>query len=688
MAEPIGALRGELSLSAAQFEQDIKAARSALRREAAGMETAMKSFQARTDFAIRSLANFSVIAAGAATAAFGFSKVAISAADNIAKTADKVGVTTDELQKYRFAAELSGVATTVMDTALQRLARRTGEAAQGTGVLVKLFEQYGIAATDAEGNARSTADVFRDIAEAMQNAGSEQERLRIAVAAFDTEGAGLVNMLRNGTAGLDQMTSRADQLGIVIDSALVRKAEVANDRMTELQYVMRANASVMALEMMPAVEALAEAMTSPRMLEGIGSLSEGFAHLISIMAEYNRAIVALVSGGLAAKLPVPPWFKLLVGAGTAIGVYAMMEPEAQKLNDALANQIAEVERLEHAWRQTADPEIARGIHEQMMAAVEAAAETRRQLRALEDGAPEPGRPAMPSFEMPSFEPPSIPGLGAGADNAAADRMQREEDMRKAAIERELEAIRESLMTREELETQAQERRLETLRAGLEAGILTEQEFGELRLETELATMDRLAELRDQQLEDERRIADERMQIQQQAEDFIRNQKLQTATLAANLLQTMAGKSRAAALAALALNKAVAVANIVITTAQAAAAALAPPPLGLGPVAGAPLAAQMKAFGAAQIGLVLATGLAQAAAGSTGASTTAGGSGGSGAAAASSGVGPSGIGRGGVVEVRLDSRRSRYTAEEVKDIAEQLVELIGDGFDAREIRVRS
>lgn len=53
--------------------------------------------------------------------------------DSTAKFARMIGVSTESLVGLRHAASLSGVAANTFDTALQRMTRRTAEAAQGTG---------------------------------------------------------------------------------------------------------------------------------------------------------------------------------------------------------------------------------------------------------------------------------------------------------------------------------------------------------------------------------------------------------------------------------------------------------------------------------------------------------------------------------------------------------------------------
>ena len=57
-------------------------------------------------------------------------KSSLNATDSLAKTAAKIGTTTEALSALRYAADLTGVETRTMDMALQRFTRRTAEAAK------------------------------------------------------------------------------------------------------------------------------------------------------------------------------------------------------------------------------------------------------------------------------------------------------------------------------------------------------------------------------------------------------------------------------------------------------------------------------------------------------------------------------------------------------------------------------
>src|SRR5690606_3378196 len=72
-------------------------------------------------------------------------------ADALANTADRLSLNVEALQELRFAASQYSIQSGTVDMALQRLTRRLGEAAQGSGTLLKTLEQYNIAAVDAEG---------------------------------------------------------------------------------------------------------------------------------------------------------------------------------------------------------------------------------------------------------------------------------------------------------------------------------------------------------------------------------------------------------------------------------------------------------------------------------------------------------------------------------------------------------
>ena len=154
-------------------------------------------------------------------------KSSINATDALAKTASKIGTTTEALSALRYAANLSGVETNTLDMAMQRFTRRLSEAVKGTG------EAKG-ALQELELNARDLARLPLDqrmavLADAFGNVSSETDKLRLAFKLFDSEGVALVNMLNNGSDGLQAMFKDAEALGIVMSGTAAKGVEQASD---------------------------------------------------------------------------------------------------------------------------------------------------------------------------------------------------------------------------------------------------------------------------------------------------------------------------------------------------------------------------------------------------------------------------------------------------------------------------
>lgn len=187
----------------------------------------------------------------------------VQEADGIGKAADRIGLTTTALQELRYAGELAGVSSNALEMSMQRFSRRIGEAANGTGQLKDVLEANGIAIRDTEGNIRPLMDLLDDYAGLIQNAESEQEQLTLAVKAFDSEGAVMVNMLRDGSRALRETRQEANDLGGVLEEDLVRSAEEVNDRFSRLATTIGTTLKRSILEVVDAFDQLTRAAEAP-----------------------------------------------------------------------------------------------------------------------------------------------------------------------------------------------------------------------------------------------------------------------------------------------------------------------------------------------------------------------------------------------------------------------------------------
>lgn len=197
--------------------------------------------------------------AGTVSAAMiAMTKSSLESIDALAKTADKIGATTEALRGLQHAGELTGVSTDTMNMALQRLTRRVAEAAKGTGEAVGAIEELGL---DAEKLNKLPVDAkMQAIADAMQGVESQSDRVRLAMKLFDSEGVALVNTLGQGGDGLRKMAEEADHLGITLDRVDAAKIEAANDSISRTKGVFEGLSNQLAVAFSPLITEVATNM--------------------------------------------------------------------------------------------------------------------------------------------------------------------------------------------------------------------------------------------------------------------------------------------------------------------------------------------------------------------------------------------------------------------------------------------
>jgi hypothetical protein len=221
----IGKLVVTLGANSAQLMSELKKTKKHTRDWSSDMKSVAK-------FSAASFAAVSVAAGGAAVGVIALVEANSDAIDSLGKTADKLGVTTEALQILRYQGELTGVAISTTDMALQRMTRRTAEAAQGTGEAKDAIKELGL---NAEELARLSPDQqFYAIAEAMKEVESQGDRVRLAMKLFDSEGVALVNTL---VSDLDAAEQKFESLGATITRQQVAMVEGYNDAKKDLDYL-------------------------------------------------------------------------------------------------------------------------------------------------------------------------------------------------------------------------------------------------------------------------------------------------------------------------------------------------------------------------------------------------------------------------------------------------------------------
>lgn len=284
-----------------KFETDTQRASRNFQREMRQMERRAAYFGRRLALALSPVALVAI------------TKKSIDFADSIGKTADKLGFGIEAFQEYRFAASQASISTQTFDMAIQRFTRRMAEAKEGTGEARNVVKELGLQLTDGEGRLRRTEDLLGQVADAFQKGVDPADRLRIAQKLFDSEGVVMVNMLREGAAGLERFRQQARDTGAVLREDLVRDAEQAANKMDEFHRVAQVRIAAVVTENADSIIALTEALIG--FLAIIGKATQGWRDWLSAQgvietdgADQILARMGEIQRELGELRDMDPWF--------------------------------------------------------------------------------------------------------------------------------------------------------------------------------------------------------------------------------------------------------------------------------------------------------------------------------------------------------------------------------------------
>lgn len=238
-----------------------------------------------------------VAAAGAIGAAMVRSQM--QTIDALAKTADRLGLTTEALAGLQRSAELSGVGANTLNMALQRMTRRVSEAAQGTGEAQKALKELGL---DAQYLATLSPDEqFRRISDAMAGVAEQGDKVRLSMRLFDSEGVKLVNTLAMGSEAMLEQQRVAERLGTALNRTDASKVEAANDAISTAGDALEGVVNKVTVALAPAIEDIASrfsdsALEANGFGETIDSVIRGAIRVVGVFADGLHGIRVVFKG--------------------------------------------------------------------------------------------------------------------------------------------------------------------------------------------------------------------------------------------------------------------------------------------------------------------------------------------------------------------------------------------------------
>jgi len=350
--------------------------------------------------------------------------------DRIAKTARNIAISAEFLQEFRGAGELAGNTVQDIDDALRRFNRRLGLfISDGSGPAAKSVEQLGLNLRNAQGQFIGTEAALDQTIDAIAGLPSVAEQAAAASQLFgDDAGPKLVNLLSQGTEGVDELREKIRETGGVMSDEAVSASERYADATLILSQQFRGLTVQIFEGLLPGLTSTLEAMgqTSEEASE-LAGFGEGLATSLNVVI---RALIIVRESALAVAEVVLGLGVTVVGAfrqiiapiegtirGLAEASQQLVEGEFKAAADAVRGIGGEISAAFNDAQKQTD----RGlgfIGDSIEKRVSNAIEGVNRIAAALDQVPESAERAGESVE--DGVTPAVETLGESAAAAAAD----------------------------------------------------------------------------------------------------------------------------------------------------------------------------------------------------------------------------------------------------------------------------
>lgn len=270
-----GSIVIDLLMRTGSFETDSKRAEKRLKEFKKEAEQAGKAIGAGL--------------AVAATALAALTWQSIQMADQLDEMSMRLGISTETLSGWGYAAKMSGTDLESLSGAIPKLSKNLAAAADEGSKAGQLFKALGIDVKDASGNLRDVEDVLPEIADRFKTLKNDTTEAALAQELFGKSGANMLEFLNRGSEGIAELSDRAAELGLIISGDTAQAATEFMDSIEDLKAITAAFGLDIAEILLPHLQDLVDWLVQSQRegkllgfeIEDLGSTVDYFAGELS-----------------------------------------------------------------------------------------------------------------------------------------------------------------------------------------------------------------------------------------------------------------------------------------------------------------------------------------------------------------------------------------------------------------------
>lgn len=224
-----------------------------------------------------------------------FAKASAKIADDFGELAESMGLSTDQFQAFRAAAEQGGVGAEGFTTAFTKFNRAVGDAGLGVKTAIEKFTDLGVHIVDMKGKLIPTADAAGDVANAILEMDDKSKQAAATLSLFGRGSAKMINVLKDLAAGASEVSARMASRGGIVSPEDIKKLDDFNDKIALTSRILEAQAATAFANLIPNIDGV---------LDKMEALGQKFVKLSEVMAPSgggSTGIRAAFGGGVFTK---------------------------------------------------------------------------------------------------------------------------------------------------------------------------------------------------------------------------------------------------------------------------------------------------------------------------------------------------------------------------------------------------
>lgn len=289
----------------------------------------------------------------------GFQRI-IDSMDELGKDAQKIGIAVDELQRIRYAADLSGVSAEDLNKAMVKLSQAMSNLDDKGNKAAGVLRKFGVTqADDAITAMKKFADGINRMPEGFQKTADAADLFGKAV------GTKMIPMLNAGGDAFVAMTKEAESFGGIISGKTAKQAEEFNDNVSRLARTAAGIGAQLTAGMLPALVAISEALknaakdgdgfetTGQKMGERIVTLANLGLRFTAVLQSMGVVLGSIAEAGISG-----------IWSDTRKRIDAQMNTDLDNIEKTLQRRLKEIkegwERAKAAFPENPLPSFGRG----------------------------------------------------------------------------------------------------------------------------------------------------------------------------------------------------------------------------------------------------------------------------------------------------------------------------------------